>query len=242
MKNFLLRHIILLVILSAVCPITCHAAGNNDILLNRPYADLKKLHFGFSVGMHFQDLRLANNGFVTDNGEAWYAEVPSHSPGFCVNVLADLRLSTYFNLRISPGMYFGNKRVTFLETTSGREETQNIKSNYVVIPLDLKYSALRYKNLRPYIVGGIMGVFDVSKKRSEQIRLESGDFMLSIGFGCDFYLPFFKLCPEVKFCFGLRDLLDKKRDDLSDDPEMMKYTQSINSASSRMVIVTFYFE
>ena len=241
MKNFLLRHIIIAA-LAIVSSMACLAAGNNDDLLNRPYADLKKLHFGFSVGMHFQDLRLANNGFITDDGEAWFAEVPSHSPGFCVNVLADLRLSKYFNLRLSPGMYFGNKRVTFLETKSGLEETQNIKSNYVVIPLDLKYSALRYKNLRPYLVGGIMGVFDVSKKRSEQIRLESGDFMLSIGFGCDFYLPFFKLCPEVKFCFGLRDLLDKKRDDLSDDPEMMKYTQSLNRASSKMVIVTFYIE
>ena len=139
------------------------AGGNNQDLLNRPYADLKRLHFGFSVGMHFQDLMLKNNGYITDNGEAWVAEVPDHSPGFCVNVLADLRLSQYFNLRLSPGMYFGNKRVTFLDTANGTEETQNIRSNYVVIPLDLRYSALRYKNLRPYIVGGVMGVFDVAK-------------------------------------------------------------------------------
>ena len=66
--------------------------------------------------------------------------------------------------------------------------------------------------------------------------------MLTIGFGCDFYLPFFKLCPEIKFCFGLRDLLDHVRDDLSDDPAMMKYTQSLDRAASRMVVVTFYFE
>lgn len=243
MKVVSLRHIIIVLAAIMVCSVQCIAAGgNNQDLLNRPYADLKRLHFGFSVGFHFQDLLLKNNGFVTPEGEAWFVEVPGHSPGFCVNVLADLRLSQHFNLRLSPGMYFGNKRVTFLENNGKIEETQNIRSNYVVLPIDIKYSALRYRNLRPYIVGGVMGVFDVARKRSEQIRLTSTDLMLTIGFGCDFYLPFFKLCPEVKFCFGLRDLLDHVRDDLSDDPEMMKYTQSIDRARSRMVVVTFYFE
>lgn len=243
MKGVFLRNIIILAVAALAATAQAWAAGgNNQDLLNRPYADLKRLHLGFSVGLHFQDLLLNNNGFITADGQTWYAEVPSHSPGFCVNVLADLRLSQYFNLRLSPGMYFGNKRVTFLDTTNGTEETQNIRSNYVVVPIDLKYSALRYRNLRPYLVGGVMAVLDVAKKRSEQIRLTSTDLMLTIGFGCDFYLPFFKLCPEVKFCFGLRDLLDHVRDDLSDDPAMMKYTQSLDRARSRMVVVTFYFE
>lgn len=228
--------------ISLIIGIVCAFAQDNDRILNRQYADLKKLHFGFSVGFHFQDLKLQNNGFVADNGEAWFAEVPSHSPGFCVNVLADLRLSQFFNLRFSPGMYFGNKNVKFHDVTNDVIESQNVKSNYVVLPVDLKYSALRHRNLRPYVVGGLMGVFDVSKKRSEQLAFNSSDVMLSVGFGCDFYLPFFKLCPEVKFCFGLKDILKHDRPDLSDDPEKMKYTHSLNRVSSNMVVVTFYFE
>ena len=135
-------------LLLAACVTLCLAAfaQDNDKILNRPYADLKRLHFGFSVGFHFQDLKLQNNGFVTDNGETWFAEVPAHSPGFCVNVLADLRLSKYFNLRFSPGMYFGNKNVHFRDAANDVVETQNVKSNYVVMPLDLKYSALRYRH------------------------------------------------------------------------------------------------
>lgn len=217
-------------------------AQDNDKILNRPYADLKKLHFGFSVGFQFQDLKLQNNGFVTESGEAWFAEVPAHSPGFCVNVLADLRLSQFFNLRFSPGMYFGNKNVHFRDAANDVVETQNVKSNYVVLPFDLKYSALRHRNLRPYLLGGVMGVFDVSKKRSEQIALKNGDFMLSVGFGCDFYLPFFKFCPEVKFCFGLSDLLKRDRPDLSDDPDKLKFTNSLGRVTSNMVVVTFFFE
>ena len=59
--------------------------------------------------------------------------------------------------------------------------------------------------------------------------------------GCDFYLPFFKLIPELKFCFGLTDALVKKRNDLTDQ-NLLKYTQSLESATNRMIVLTFYFE
>ena len=66
--------------------------------------------------------------------------------------------------------------------------------------------------------------------------------MLSVGFGCDFYLPFFKFCPELKFCFGLTDALKHDRPDLSDDPSMLKYTNSLKKVTQQMVVLSFYFE
>lgn len=57
-----------------------------------------------------------------------------------------------------------------------------------------------------------------------------------------FLSPFFKLIPEVKFCFGLTDILRHKRPDLEDNPEMMKITQSLQKVKSNMVIINFYFE
>lgn len=241
MKKSIDKHIIITLIL-ALIGINATAQRRNDGLLNRPYADLKPIHFGFSVGFHMQDLNISNNGFITPEGESWFTEVPAYSPGFCVNVLADMRISNHINLRCSPGMYFGNKKVHFRNSVTGDENTQNIKSNYVVVPIDIKYSATRYKNIRPYIVGGIMGILDVSKKRPEQLKLRDTDAMLTIGLGCDFYLPYFKLCPELKFCFGLRNLLNTERPDLQDNPDMMKYTQSVSQIKSNMIVLTFYFE
>ena len=241
MKKSIDKHIIITLIL-ALIGVNAIAQRRNDGLLNRPYADLKPIHFGFSVGFHMQDLNISNNGFITPEGESWFTEVPAYSPGFCVNVLADMRISNHINLRCSPGMYFGNKKVHFRNTVTGDENTQNIKSNYVVIPVDIKYSATRYKNIRPYVVGGIMGILDVSKKRPEQLKLRDTDAMLTIGLGCDFYLPYFKLCPELKFCFGLRNLLNTERPDLQDNPDMMKYTQSVSQKKSNMIVLTFYFE
>ena len=249
-----LRHIACIMLLILGCA-TVHAQ-DNDMILNRPYADTKKVHFGFSVGMNFQNLAITNNGHITTNSrnaqlyEEWYADIPAHSPGFSVNVLADYRIAQHFNLRISPGLYFGNKVVQFrnhlgdpgLEDQTLYKARQNIKSTYIVVPLDLKMSAKRFHNIRPYFTAGAMYTGDLSKDHSEELKLKNSDVMLTVGMGCDFYMPFFKLCPEVKFCFGLKDLLDKNRTDLDEGDEKRRFTESINKIKSNMVVVTFFFE
>ena len=228
------RHIAFIVMIFSVLAVL---AQDNDMVLNRPYADQKKLHFGFSVGMNFQDLNITNNGFVTEDGEAWFADIPKHSPGFSVTV-------PRFNYR------FGNKVVKFVNANADPEapepsrvmQSQNVKATYVVLPAEIKFSALRYRNMRPYFTGGVMGVYDVSKNHPDQLRLKDFDVMLTLGLGCDIYLPFFKLCPELKFCFGLRNLLEKNRPDLEDNPEMLRFTQSVDKVKNNMVVLTFYFE
>lgn len=244
MKRYL-RISILLTLLAAFMSVTLPASAQklNDKLMNRPYADLRRWHLGFSVGVHTQDLSFAHNGFETPNGQTWFAEQPSFSPGFCVNGLFDLRLNDYFSLRISPGMYFGNREIKFHDPILDQTETQNLKSAFVVLPIDVKYSAQRFRNVRPYMVAGVMPAFDVNKKKSsELLRLKTTDAYLSIGFGCDFYLPYFKLNPEIKFCFGLTDVIEHNRPDLTDDPDRMQFTQSLRKATSKMFVLTFYFE
>lgn len=119
---------------------------------------------------------------------------------------------------------------------------QDIKSAYVVVPLDLKISGDRMRNVRPYVTTGVMATFDVSKKRSEALMFNAADTYLCVGMGVDFYLPFFKLNPEIKFCFGLTDILKHDRPDLTDDPDTFKMTQSLSKVKSNMVVISFYFE
>lgn len=227
-----------LLFLLALCTLSAGAKKLNDEVLNRPYADLKAWHLGFSVGVHAQDLQFTNNGTT-----GWFAEQPAFSPGFCVNGMIDFRLHTHLNVRLSPGIWFGNKVVNFRNADSGEEHTQNVKSTLLVLPIDLKMSALRYKNVRPYFTAGVMPAVDVSKRRSsELIHLKKYDTFLTVGFGLDTYFPYFKFIPEVKFCFGLGNMLKKTRPDLDDDPGTMVFTNSIDRISQKMVVLTFYFE
>lgn len=214
----------------------------NDKVQNLPYADNRRWHLGFSIGAYASDLRLTHNGYITPEGEEWRIDQPNYQPGFCVNGLFDLRLNNYFSVRLSPGMYFGSRDITMKEINTDARERQNIKSTFVVLPVDIKFSGMRYRNSRPYVTAGVMPAFDVAKKRSDILQLKTSDIYLSVGFGCDFYLPYFKLNPEIKFCFGLSDMLAHDRPDLVDDPQKYKFTQSLTKATSKMVVLTFYFE
>lgn len=217
-------------------------ARPRDKELNRPYADMKLWHLGFSVGLCMQDLKFTHNGYTTDDGQQWFVETPSLSPGINVQVLADLRLHQYLNLRFTPGMSFCFDSAVMREWNTGLIQRQELKRVYVITPLDLKISGDRYYNSRPYVTVGAMGAFDVGKKGNDFLQFKTADAYLTVGFGCDFYLPYFKFIPEIKFCFGLADILNHKRPDLEDDPEKFKITQSLSKVKSNMFMLTFYFE
>lgn len=223
-------------------PASVHGKQLNDKLLNRPYADNRLFHLGFSVGLNTFGMSFHHNGFQTEEGQTWFMSQPNYNPGFCVNGLAELRLNTYFSLRFSPGLWFGNRVIEFYDTTNDTRERQDLKSAYLVFPLEVKYAAQRMRNLRPYVIGGIIPALDVGKKNNDFIKLKSSEFMLSVGFGCDFYLPYFKLIPELKFCFGLTDCIQHKRPDLVDDPLRTNINASVKRATTQMVVLSLYFE
>ena len=215
--------------------------GQTQKIKNLPYTDFQKVHFGFLLGVHTQDMAFQNSGFVTETGESWYAEQHSFSPGFTVGLLADWALLNNINLRITPTFQFGNRFITFREQTSKEEVRQDIKGNIISIPMHVKYSASRVNNYRPYLMAGISPGFDLSKRKETPLVLNRFDFAIELGLGCDIYLPFFKLIPELKFSLGLVDLIKHERPDLK-DPTLFKFTQGIDRGTSRSVSLLFYFE
>ena len=244
-----LRHIIgqwMRLMAMAVMLCGAHQLGAQERKVqNRPYIDMRRWHYGFLVGTHFQDIEFTNNASIhtTEEGtqEAWFADVASYTPGFSVGVLGELRMNEHVALRFVPTMHFGDKAVTFREQQSGAMEWQAIKSTYLTVPVEVKYSAQRFNNYRPYVLAGLAPMLDLTVKRQRALLVQRADVAVEVGLGCDFYLPFFKLIPELKFCFGLSDILVKDRSDLT-DKNLLKYTQALDKATSRMMVLTFYFE
>jgi hypothetical protein len=209
---------------------------------NQPFADQKLYHLGFMVGFHTQDLIISHTGYVNEaTGEAWFTEIPSYSPGLSVGMVADRYLSRYFNLRLNPSLHFGERRFVFKEQTSGEEYESALRSNYLTVPLYLKFSPDRSGNIRPYLLAGGYTAINIGQKKDEALRFKSMDYGIEFGVGFNIYLPLFKLCPELKFSFGLVDVVNKDRSDLS-DPNMLKYTQAISSGRTRMISLVFNFE
>lgn len=221
---------------------------------NKPYIDLRPMHFGISVGFNTQDIEFRNVGpqvVVTEDGqhtETILCDQDTWDPGFSVGVLADWRLSKHLNLRLSPTMHFGAKHLTFRNLDklddSGRPLTisQDLKNTYISFPLDIKFSAERFNNYRPYLISGIAPMINLSGKVNDNIQLRRYDMMFEIGLGCDNYLPFFKLIPELKFCYGLVDGIDHSHADQLTDQSKRYYANSVSQGHSKMIVLTFYFE
>lgn len=242
-------------ILTLLCLLATTGQAQTRTIQNRPYTDLRRLHFGVLVGLHLQDIDLRNVGpqqITFDDGSTTEKTIVCDNDrwnaGFSVGVLGDLRLSKHFNLRFSPTMHFGAKHLTFHNLTDvdgqGRplEVTQDMKNTYLSLPVDLKFSAERWNNYRPYLTAGINPMLNLTSKNQEYLQLKKSDLFLEIGLGCDFYLPFFKLIPELKFCYSLSDALDHGHASELKDENMRAYTNAVTSGHSKMIVLTFYFE
>ena len=241
MRYYICMRLRILFIIAALCIATCCVAQRRYVIQHKPYIDLRPMHFGIAVGMNLQDIEFETEAPIVCDADRW-------NTGFSVGVLADMRLSNNLNLRIVPTMHFGAKHLTLhkLDETdtygNPRTETQDLKNTYLSVPVDLKFSAQRWNNIRPYMLAGVNGMVNLTNKSQEIVQLQRTDLMLEVGLGCDLYLPFFKLAPELKFCYGLGNRIDKSHvADIKDDYKKT-YANSIKSGHTKMIVLTFYFE
>ena len=222
---------------------------------NRPYTDLRPFHFGVLVGTHLQDLELLNVGpqIITNEDGSQVEKIITCDQdrwelGFNVGVLGEFRLHEHFALRIAPAMYFGPRHLTFhnlsdkLADGTDIEQRQELKTAYITSAFDLIFASKRFNNHRPYIMAGINPMMNLSGKDEDLVRLKRFDCYLELGIGCDFYLPFFKLRPELKFMYGLTNNLNTDHVNNMKDKNMQMYANSVKESHGKMVVLTFYFE
>lgn len=242
--NCIIRHI-RLVLLTLLAVPALSVWGQKQTIKNLPYYDYRLLHWGFCLGVSMPDVTFEHSGAPA--GEGWLASCPDVNVGFMVGLMGDLAITEHLNFRCSPMLYFEERQVAFsraiAEVTGLPEQqrTQQLKTTYLEIPVSLKVSTRRINNYRPYLVAGIQGDIDMTHEKETPIVFNYFDMRAHIGLGCDFYLPFFKLAPELRFNLGLLDMIDHDRKGIKDET-LMPYTHAIQSARNKGISLIFWFE
>ena len=211
---------------------------------NLQQIDDKLFHFGFTLGIHTQDFGFKNSDVMDKDGIVWKGDVPIISPGFSVGIISDLRLNKYFNLRFVPVLNFGDRRVSFSGYRDGVKVDQfstSVVSTIINLPLTVKFRSVRISNYRPYLIAGGGMSIDISRKNDVPLMLKQLDGFVEFGVGCDFYLEYFKLAPELKMCLGFNNMIERNRPGL-ERKEDIKYTDAISRLTSRLIVLTFNFE
>jgi hypothetical protein len=170
-----------------------------------------------------------------------------------VGAVSDLRLSDNFNLRFLPGISFGSRQVFFYDYSGNgqgdladypdADNPVSLGPSFLDFPLQLKYRSNRENNYRPYVIGGLNFRYDMSAKRNfdsesqEFLKFKPAGLYLEIGFGVDTYLKYFKFAPELKLAIGLNNIITEDT-----RPPYPEFVNSIERATSYMVLLNFHFE
>jgi hypothetical protein len=225
--------------------------------------DLKKIHFGFTLGLNALDFGVVhfpsldnNPAFIASAIDSAYlseldavgrvvrSDVSSLIPGFTVAIVSSYRLSEYLELRFLPGLSFGNRNMVFnvpLHDINRVDDMRfySVRSTYLDFPLLVKYKAKRMTNQRPYLIAGGAYRLDIARSAEDDlIQLQPNNLFLELGVGWDSYLHYFRFSTEIKFGLGLNNILGRE----PEFPQPAYYTHAIQRLTSNIVTLSFHFE
>lgn len=224
-------------------PATAQLQRTGLNLLHYEYAS--PLRFGFSLGLNafdFTTVNMMQNVVIDGTTRRVRADVTSMRTGFDINAIIDYRIKRQWNLRTLPGISFGARDLEFFDdNTNELIHTMPISSNYIELPVHLKFSAKRNSNFRPYVFAGINGRYNLSG--SSEINdgvffgISNTEVFGEFGFGFEFYLAYFKFSIEAKFSTGASNVLTK-----GSTEGYEAYYNAINKMYSNMFMIKFHFE
>jgi hypothetical protein len=223
------------------------AFGQRERVDNLPTFDERKLHYGFYLGLNQNDFKLNLRNSSIENADI----TVSPTAGFNVGLIADLRLHKNLNLRFEPGLVSNSKKIYFNHLEISGDSVREIGSTYLHVPLLLKFSTDRYKNIRPYVLAGISYDHNFSSNEANQddnyareFRMKTHNFMYEVGIGIDIYLYFFKFSPSIRGVFAINNEVKYDNPKYNNEGDLIdsRWTAPINYMGTRGVFLTFAFE
>ena len=216
---------------------------------NDPNHDDRPVHFGFCLGLNFMDYSIVHSAYAEQNGI--YGDLPSVTPGINIHAIANFRLAENYDLRMLPGISFGERHIDFIDAGGNKiytfSDTYKAESSYLEFPMLIKYKSKRLNNFRPYIIGGGNMKIDLAVKkeydeRDQLFMIKPINYCAEIGAGMDFYMTFFKMSMEFKYSIGLKNIYTPTNPKGESPEDYTEINDAIDKIYGNMFVISFHFE
>lgn len=213
-------------------------------IVNLEHFDSNFLQWGYYFGTNTMDFQFDYEKLDYTGAEPHLSEIMvKKSSGFNVGLTGDIHLVKYLNLRFEPGLVYNLRKLYFPGFAKETDRMRRVHSTYIYIPLLLKYSAKRWYNVKPYLTAGVSYTINLSSNHKINIdnsemrfRVEQNAFFYELGFGFDFYTPYFRFSPSIRGIFSLQNELIPDKDPNS------PWTGNLNGIKTRGVLINLTFE
>ncbi|WP_109831350.1 type IX secretion/gliding motility protein PorT/SprT [Reichenbachiella versicolor] len=192
-------------------------------VLNLPFFDSQKIHYGFLLGVGISNFKMKyDSAYASTELDTLHSIVAKGAAGFKLGFIVDYHFNDVLDARFSPTVSFNQLKLDYRYTDGSTIESLS-DPTFVELPLLLKYKSVRRKNTRMYGLVGVNPSFKVSgtkekEDNTERLLLNNFNLNLEFGAGFDLYQSLFKFSPEVRYSWGLLDLLDRSEPNLYSFP------------------------
>lgn len=211
-----MRHILslqaLIVIVIGLFPVMMDAQSTKGNYNFREF-QAKPYYFGLTFGYNHSNFQLLHSNKFILNDSFNISEGLGGS-GLNVSIIGNMKLGEYFDFRFLPGFSFVGRRLYYVNIVDEVEQTKHIESVLVQLPFQVRFKSEPFHDMRLFVLAGAKYTYDVASNaqiRKEQanriIRISPHDYSLEVGAGCQFFLPFFILSPEIKYSQGIGNIL-----------------------------------
>jgi hypothetical protein len=260
MNKFLLRALVLASVNVAVLANAQFRTRNRMDKLED--FDEQKFSWGFYLNGNRLDYRIVlDPRYGMDNNHNLVTSKESYS--FGAGLIAKWRLNDYLDLRLEPGLQFGQRQLTFNTQSNDqyaagtltndpfipipltdKDRVREIKTTLVDIPVLLEFHGQRWYNSRPYVAAGVNYIVNLQSNSDstddnlqQVFRSTTHNFAWSAEMGIQFYFNKFKLTPAVRGTFIMNNEI------VADNATTPPYwTSAMSTLQTRAIFFVLKFE
>lgn len=165
--------------------------------------------------------------------------------GFALGFLARYSVTDNLEIRSTPSLVFADRVVNYqyLSQDLAPDKQVVVSTTQAEFPLELKLKSNRLGNFRAYVLGGAKYAFGIGNQtKANEVDLAPLERKLKnvrnfssyvAGFGCDIYLEYFKLSPEIKISNSFGNVLY---------PENHPYASPLQKLYLHNIMFSLFFE